>query len=186
MELLRGLHSQIRDFELVWEGRLAFAETAPDLRANGPKNIEDVFQGSYAFRMSDGAASYDLYQKHLDPSAPFLHCVYAQIGGTIAREISSSDRNQPNSGSISRRQGGAGGFQFVNSAERYIDYGYWAVAGRSARASRGLGVPQERAMCTRQSYRSRARGYRRPKPRQPDSPGSAWPTKRAEQRSSFA
>lgn len=131
MELLRGLHSQIRDFELVWEGRLAFAETAPDLRANGPKNIEDVFQGSYAFRMSDGAASYDLYQKHLDPSAPFLHCVYAQIGGTIAREISSSDRNQPNSGSISRRQGGAGGFQFVNSAERYIYYGYWRGLGYS-------------------------------------------------------
>jgi hypothetical protein len=130
MAMLEGLHSDIHDFELVWEGQLKYADSAPDLQKGGPKNIECIFQGSYAYRARDGAAYYDLYQKPFDASAPFLHATHAQLKGKHTKLVLSSNQKRP-PGFAEESSGGPASFRFPNSPERIEYLSYWRRCGYS-------------------------------------------------------
>ncbi len=69
MRLMEGLHSDIRDFELICEGEIRVAETAPDLKPRVRASRERAFQGGYAYRVADGAAYLDLYERPFAPNS---------------------------------------------------------------------------------------------------------------------
>ena len=99
MKVLEGLHADIRDFELVCEGEIRDAETAPaGLKLEGSPLRQASFQGSYAYRTVDGAAYLDLFKKHFDPGQADLRTTYAQLKGTsseVARALDSRGSGVP-------------------------------------------------------------------------------------------
>ena len=99
MKVLEGLHADIRDFELVCEGEIRDAETAPaGLKLEGSPLRQASFQGSYAYRAVDGAAYLDLFKKHFDPGQADLRTTYAQLKGTsseVARALDSRGSGVP-------------------------------------------------------------------------------------------
>jgi len=124
MRLLEGLHSEIRDVQLVCEGSIRFAESAADLKQAGPKNIECVFQGSYAYRAADAAGFLDLYQKPLNSNGDFLHGTYALANRRLIQAVRAAHRKQTG-GPVEEKQGGPGSLTIVCSPERFIYLSYW-------------------------------------------------------------
>jgi len=73
--LIQGLHSEIRDVSLVYEGRIEY----PMART---KNQGPQYQAVYALR-SDGAILYDVYLRSNDPNQPFTHDTHALLGNKM-------------------------------------------------------------------------------------------------------
>jgi hypothetical protein len=130
MRVLEGLHSEIRDFALVCEGEVTGA--APDLKKQGKARSHDrAFQGSYAYRASDGAAYLDLIQKPFGREGSFLRTTYGQVKGKRAEVQRHSDQRGPSAPFVERR-GSPAAFRFPCSPERFIYLCNWRRLGYSA------------------------------------------------------
>jgi hypothetical protein len=126
MAILEGLHSKIPDFELVCEGRIGWADGAEKLRkeAASPESFEALFQGSYAYRLSDGAGYLDLYKKRLASSADFTRATYANLKGRL-REVVRAAGQRSFPGGFEEKVGAPGALTFQCSPERFIYLYYW-------------------------------------------------------------
>jgi hypothetical protein len=138
--VLEGLHSDIRDLELVCEGEVRDAETAPEeLKKTGSPRRQFSFQGSYAYRAVDGAAYLDLFQKPFDPGQNDLRSTYAQLKGKSFELFRAPD--QKGSGVPSVKQiHTVGAFGFTCSPERFLHMRLWRKLGYS---TSGLGYECE-------------------------------------------
>jgi hypothetical protein len=131
MKVLEGLHSEIRDLELVCEGEVSDAETAPDeLKKSGSPRRQMSFQGSYTYRAADGAAYLDLFQKYRDPEQADLRSTYAQLKGKSYELVRAPD--QRGSGVPNMKQiRSVGAFRFTCSPERFLHLRHWRKLGYS-------------------------------------------------------
>jgi len=140
MKVLEGLHSEIRDFELVCEGEVRDAETAPEeLKKIGTPRRQRSFQGSYACRAVDGAAYLDLFEKFFDPRQDDLRSTYAQLKGRSSEIVRAPDRKSFAVPEI-RQIRTVGAFGFPGSPERFIHLRHWRKLGYS---TNGLGYECE-------------------------------------------
>jgi len=131
MRLLEGLHSEVRDFELVYEGEIRDAETAPEeLKKIGSPRRQCSFQGSYAYRSVDGAAYLDLFEKRLDPTQDDIRSTYAQLRGKSFELVRSPDQKGSRLPSIGQT-GPVGAFGFPGSPERFLYMRQWRSIGYS-------------------------------------------------------
>jgi len=126
MKVLEGLHSEIRDFELVCEGETTWADRELREKSDDPGRYERIFQGSYAYRAADGAGYLDLYQKSLGPTgATFLHGTYANLKGNLTEGVRSSDQRNDFPGLAAEKTGGPGALTIYGSPERFIYLYHW-------------------------------------------------------------
>jgi hypothetical protein len=126
MGVLQGLHSEIRDFELVCEGTTIWADPELRRKSEEPERHERLFQCGYAYRTSDGASYLDLYRKALDSSnAHFLHGIHANLKGNLTEIVRSSDQRNSFPGLVAEKPGGPGVLTFPCSPERFIYFYYW-------------------------------------------------------------
>lgn len=121
MEVLRGLHAGIQDFQLVCEGRVECP--AADSEAERQK-WESRFQGTYAYRAADGAAYLDLYTKRASSEASFLRKTCASVKAKRFESTLSSDQKHLAFGPV-EGVGAPRVFTGIGSPERFIYINLW-------------------------------------------------------------